>query len=122
GKILYERYSGYCDKKSNTLLCAQNPTQLASTSKPFTATAVLWLYQNKYLNIDDPVDKYLKDFPYPGITITMLLNQRSGLPDYTKMGNTYWKSKQAMYNEDLLQIFKTHKPKLKFKPDTRFDY
>lgn len=122
GKILYERYFGYCDKKNNTLLCAQNPTQLASTSKPFTATAILWLYQNKYLNIDDPVKKYLKDFPYPGITITMLLNQRSGLPDYTKMGNKYWKSKDPMYNEDLLQILKTHQPRLNFTPNTRFDY
>ncbi len=122
GKILYERYFGYCDKGKGTLLCAQNPSQLASTSKPFTATAILWLHQNKYLDIDMPVQHYLKDFPYPDITITMLLNQRSGLPDYTKMGSRYWKSAAPMYNEDLLQIFARYRPKLNSRPNTRFEY
>lgn len=122
GKILYERYFGYCNRATNTELCAQNPSQLASTSKPFTATAILWLHQNKYLNIDQPVQKYLKDFPYPEITVAMMLSQRSGLPDYTKMGNRYWKSSEPMYNEDLLQIFARNKPKLNSKPNTRFEY
>lgn len=122
GKIMYERYFGYCNKSENTLLCAQNPSQLASTSKPFTATAILWLHQNKYLNIDAPVQKYLKDFPYPEITIAMMLSQRSGLPDYTKMGNRYWKSSEPMYNEDLLQILAKNKPKLNSRPNTRFEY
>ncbi len=119
---MYERYWGFCDKNAGTQLCAQNPSQLASTSKPFTATAILWLNQNKYLDIDAPVQKYLKDFPYPDITITMLLSQRSGLPDYTKTGWTYWKSSAPMYNEDLLQIFAKHKPRLNSKPNTRFEY
>lgn len=122
GKILYERYFGYCDKSEGSMLCAQNPSQLASTSKPFTATAVLWLHQNKYMNIDDPVQKYLKDFPYPDITVTMLLCQRSGLPDYTKMGNRFWKTNTPMYNEDLLQIFAKNRPKLNARPNTRFEY
>jgi CubicO group peptidase (beta-lactamase class C family) len=122
GRIMYERYFGYCNKATDTKLCAQNPSQLASTSKPFTATAVLWLHQNKYLNIDQPVQKYLKDFPYPEITIAMLLSQRSGLPDYTKMGNRYWKSSEPMYNEDLLQILARNKPKLNSRPNTRFEY
>src|SRR5690606_7435189 len=47
---------------------------------------------------------------------------RSGLPDYTKMGNRYWKSRDPMYNEDLLQIFKKYKPRLNSKPNTRFEY
>jgi CubicO group peptidase (beta-lactamase class C family) len=122
GRIMYERYFGYCNKATDTKLCAQNPSQLASTSKPFTATAILWLHQNKYLNIDQPVQKYLKDFPYPEITIAMLLSQRSGLPDYTKMGNRYWKSSEPMYNEDLLQILARNKPKLNSRPNTRFEY
>lgn len=123
GQIMYERYYGYCDKGTNSILCAQNPSQLASTSKPFTATAILWLHQNKYLNIDLPVANYLKSFPYPNITITMLLNHRSGLADYTKMGSSkYWKTSAPMYNEDLLQIFATNKPKLNFTPNTRFQY
>jgi len=122
GKILYERYYGYANKAQNIPLGPQISSQMASTSKPFTATAILWLYQNKYLDINKPVQAYLKDFPYPEITVHMLLCQRSGLPDYTKMGNTYWKSNAPMYNEDLLQLFAKFKPRLNSRPDTRFEY
>lgn len=123
GKILYERYFGYANRATGLRLSASTPSQLASTSKPFTATAVLWLYQNKYLDINAPVSKYLKDFPYDNITVKMLLCHRSGLQDYVKMGLTYWKDKDAiMYNEDLLQLFKKYKPALNSKPNTRFEY
>jgi len=123
GKILYERYFGYANRATGLRLSASTPSQLASTSKPFTATAILWLYQNKYLDINAPVAKYLKDFPYDNITVKMLLCHRSGLQDYVKMGLTYWKDNNAiMYNEDLLQLFIKYKPALNSKPNTRFEY
>lgn len=124
GKVLYERYFGLANRETGLTLNKACPSQLASTSKTFTATAVLWLYQNKYLNIDDPVNKYLKDFPYEGITIAMLLNHRSGLPNYTSMDmGKYWGSTSAiMYNEDLLQVFAKFRPALRSKPNTRFEY
>lgn len=122
GNVIYERYLGYCDKADGSMLCMQAPSQLASTSKPFTATAVLFLHQSGYLNIDKPVKTYIPEFPYPDITVTMLLNHRSGLPDYTKMGRVYWKSSAPMYNEDLLHIFVKHKFKQRFATNTRFEY
>ncbi len=122
GKVIYERYFGMADQRLGIKLGPKTPSQLASTSKPFTATAILWLHQSKYLNIDEPVAKYLKGFPYPNITITMLLNHRSGLPDYTKMGSAIWPSKAPMYNVHLLQYFINKKPKLRFAPNTAFQY
>jgi len=122
GKILYERYFGYCNREDGISLCPESPSQLASTSKPFTATAILWLYQNKYLDINAPVKKYLKDFPYPGITVKMLLDQRSGLPDYLHFAGRYWKNSELKSNEDLYQLFVKVKPRLDFTPDSRFHY
>ncbi len=122
GKIIYERYFGYANKPQGHYLNKRTPSQLASTSKPFTATAILWLHQNKYLNIDAPVAKYIKNFPYPNITVTMLLNHRSGLPDYTKLGTAIWKSKAPMYNANLVHYINTKQPKLYFAPNTKFQY
>lgn len=122
GKIIYERYFGVADKSTGRAINANTSSQLASTSKPFTATAILWLHQSKYLNINDPVNKYLKGFPYDNITIKMLLNHRSGLADYTKMGNGIWKSKTPMYNPNLLTYIENSKPRLNFTPDTKFQY
>jgi CubicO group peptidase (beta-lactamase class C family) len=122
GKILFERYFGYCNKGKGLKLCPQSASQLASTSKPFTATAILWLNQNKYLDINDPVSKYLKGFPYPDITVKMLMEHRSGLPDYLHFATQYWKEDDIKTNADLLQLFIDHKPRLIAKPGTRFKY
>lgn len=122
GKVIYERYFGTSDIRTGAQWTKNSNSQLASTSKPFTATAVLFLHQEGFLNINDPVNKYIPGFPYPAITIKMLLNQRTGLPDYTKMGNVVWKSTAPMSNKDLMGYFIKNKPPLGFKPDTRFQY
>lgn len=122
GKILYERYFGYANRAEGEKLSANTPSQLASTSKPFLATAILWLYQNKYLDIYKPVNTYLKDFPYPDITVKMLMDHRSGLPKYLHFADQYWNQTDFKSNEDLLQLFEKEKPRLSFKPGTRFQY
>jgi CubicO group peptidase (beta-lactamase class C family) len=58
---------------------------IASTSKPFTATAVMMLVDEGKVRLDDPVAKYLPEFgpkPLRAITVRMLLNQTSGLRYY----------------------------------------
>jgi len=122
GKILYERYFGYANKEKGIVLGPESASQLASTSKPFTATAILWLNQNKYLDINEPVQTYLKGFPYPNITVKMLMEHRSGIPDYLKFAGKYWKNSEIKSNDDLLELFEKVKPRLNSQPDTRFEY
>ncbi|RMI29714.1 serine hydrolase domain-containing protein [Nocardia stercoris] len=75
---------------------AIDPTQkfrIASVTKQFTATVVLQLEAEGKLSIDDTVAKWLPTAITPAnnsngydgskITIRQLLDQRSGLPDYT---------------------------------------
>jgi CubicO group peptidase (beta-lactamase class C family) len=84
---------------------------------------VLYLYQRKYLNIDDPVQHYLSNFPYPNITLRMLLNHRSGLPDYTKWVPEYREDQRTpITNAQMLQMMAQYKPALEFKPNARFTY
>lgn len=123
GQILYERYLGVANRATGLPLSRSTASQLASTSKPFTAVAVLWLAQQGYLKLDAEVNTILKDFPYEGITVRMLLNHRSGLQNYTSMGLNYWRrNDKIMYNEDLLQMYKKHKPRLRRTPGTKFEY
>lgn len=123
GHIIYERYFGYADKNAGRKLSADASVQLASTSKTFTATAIMYLHQHKYLNIDHPVKTYLPSFPYPNITIKMLLNHRSGIPDYLKWYARYNKNTiTPIYNDELLGMFAKYKPGLEFTPNTRFKY
>lgn len=123
GKVLYERYFGMANREQGLRWNKNTSSQLASTSKPFTATAILWLAQHGHVKVDAPVNSVLKDFPYDNITIRMLLCHRSGLQDYTKMGLNYWRRNDlVMYNEDLLQMFAKHKPRLRFTPNSKFEY
>ena len=104
-------------------MAANSSCQLASISKTFTGAAILYLYQRKHLNIDDPVTTFIKNFPYPGITLRMLLDHRSGLPDYTKWVPNYHKDlRTPIDNDEMLNLMALHKPHLEFKSNTRFTY
>lgn len=121
GKIFYERYFGYSDKASGTLWNEDTKSQLASTSKTLTSAAVLLLKDKGLLQLDELVSTYIPSFPYPNITVRMLLNHRSGLPDYIKFASKP-AGKMFLSNDDIVTLFATKKPKLLFTPNTSFKY
>ncbi len=125
GKVIYERYFGYAQKESGLMQNKESASQLASTSKPFTAMAVCLLKDRGLLNFDDYISQYIPEFPYPGITIRNLLSHRSGLPDYLHFAEANRLPANAntlMSNGELMDIIFTKKPKLNFAPNTRFTY
>jgi CubicO group peptidase (beta-lactamase class C family) len=123
GKIVYERYFGYANRERKVPLDANASGQLASVSKTFTSGAILYLYDHKLINLDAPVQTYLPEFPYPNITIRMLLDHRSGLPDYTKWVPVYNDdTRTPITNEQMIALMVKHKPHLESKPNTRFKY
>jgi D-alanyl-D-alanine carboxypeptidase len=58
--------------------------ELASVTKPFTATAVMLLVEDGALQLDDPVGSFFSDVPpgWEAMTVRHLLMHRSGIPDY----------------------------------------
>lgn len=80
--IVYEKSFGYADYTTKTRNTAKVTFPIASISKLLTATAILQLKEKGLLNITDPVNHYLPDFPYPEITLRHLLSHTSGLPPY----------------------------------------
>ncbi len=123
GKILYERYYGTANREQGQPLNVNSASQLASVSKTFTAGAILLLHQHKYINIDEKVSTYIANFPYPDVTVKMLLNHRSGIPDYIKWVPAYRKDHRTpMTNADVIEMFAKYKPRQEFKSNTRFKY
>ena len=97
---------------------------LASVSKTFTAMAVLKLWEDGKLNIDDKVDLYLTGFPFNQITIRNLLSHRSGLPNYVYFAEQVgWNTRNYLHNNDMLKLLVNHRSKLRIgKPNAYFDY
>lgn len=123
GTPIFERYYGYKNYATQEKITPNSSFQIASTSKTFTSGAILLLLQQNMLSLEDTVQKFFPNFPYNGITVRMLLNHRSGLPDYTKFSEDYWKNKKTfMSNNDVLQMMIRFKPKVYNSPNTHFRY
>ncbi len=113
GQILFEKYNGLVRLRGKDSITASTPFHIASTSKTFTAMAVLKLAEEGKLNINDSLQKFFPGFPYSGITVKMLLNQRSGLPNYGYyLEKIKWDKSKNVTNKDVLQTLITYKPEL----------
>ncbi|MCP1534745.1 beta-lactamase family protein [Bacillus velezensis] len=110
GRILYQGSFGAAELKTKRMLNDQSVFELASVSKPFTALGVIILEQQGKLRYDDMIERWLPDFPYPGITIRHLLHHTSGLPDYMELFLTHWDRDRIAVNQDVINMLKQHKP------------
>lgn len=124
GQILYRQCFGFSNIRSRKdSLCNQSAFQLASLSKPFTAVAVMKLYQNGKIDIYKPVKEYLPDFPFEEVTVVNLLQHRSGLKNYIYIAEKYWPDKKkALQNKDISPLLARYGKTLDFKPGSRFRY
>ena len=123
GQILYKNVNGWADYQNQVPITEHTVFQLASTSKPFTAAAIMQLKEKGMLSYEDEVQKYFPDFPYHGVTIRLLLSHRSGMPNYLNFAPLYWKMKgELMSNTDLMEMMAAHKPPMASHPDSHFEY
>lgn len=123
GAIIFEKNAGFTDFTSSDSIRVNSSLHIASTSKTFTAMAILQLAKNNKLSIEDPVAKYLPSFPYTEINIKMLLNHRSGLTNYLYfIDPKKYASDHSLTNAEVLNYIIENKIPLSYKPDTRFNY
>lgn len=81
GKVVYAKGFGFADVEARTPNSLDTEFEIASVAKTFTATAVLQLVEREKIDLDAPVARYLKAFPYPAVTVRRLLSHSSGLSD-----------------------------------------
>jgi len=122
GSVIYEKYAGFADLRTRDSITSNTPLHIASTGKTFTAMALLRLVQDKKLSLEDSLQKFFPSFPYPGITVKMLLSHRSGLPNYLYFMESEKKNKTYINNNDVLEYLVTKKPGLSAKSGKRFNY
>ncbi len=123
GQVVFEDYHGYYDLRKKDSLTRHSAFHLASVSKTFTGMAVLKLAEMGKLSIDDDLKKFFPEFPYDNVTVKLLLNHRSGLPNYIYfMEKLGWNKKQLCSNHDILDYLVKYKPAPQARPDAHFTY
>ncbi len=65
GKLAYSAAVGMRDREQKLPMTIDTRFRIASMTKPVTATAVLMLYEEAKLQLDDPVARYLPEFANP---------------------------------------------------------
>ncbi|MHC4406692.1 MAG: serine hydrolase domain-containing protein [Planctomycetota bacterium] len=107
GKVIHLKAVGMMDRESKKPMQTDAIFRIASMTKPITSVAVMMLWEDGKLGLDDPVSKYIPEFKNPQvlvsvnpwktipakreITIRHLLTHTSGLgyPNTEKIGPLY---------------------------------
>ncbi|WP_328785023.1 beta-lactamase family protein [Streptomyces canus] len=84
GNTVYRAAAGVGDRKSAHTMSDTDRFRIGSVTKTFTAVVLLQLVDEKKLELDAPVNRYLPGLlPDDRITVRHVLSHRSGLYDYT---------------------------------------
>jgi CubicO group peptidase (beta-lactamase class C family) len=122
GKVVFYKSQGFSNFEKKIEITTNTPLHVASVSKVVTAFTVLRLVDQGRLKLDSDIRSYLREIPYEGITVRMLLNHRSGIPYYGYFTYDTWHLGTILRNYDIVRLLKKHKFPLNFQPDSKFAY
>ena len=123
--IIFDTTTGYANIKKRIPLKENSAIQLASITKPITATVLLQLVEEGKLTVSDTITKFLPNLPkhYSNITIEQLLAHRSGLAQYYYYCDALIENRQKLiYNDTVICVINFHNPNHYFKPGKQHNY
>jgi CubicO group peptidase (beta-lactamase class C family) len=127
GKIIYEGAFGWANHLTRDSLKLESKFELASVSKTMTGTAIMMLWEQGKLKLDQDVRDFFPNFPYEGVTIRLLLTHRSGMMNYVYFVDGLYRSqhldqKKGITNKAVMDLIAQYKPAPFNKPNVRFLY
>lgn len=122
--IYYNKGFGYANKEWKQKNDSDTKFRIGSLTKQFTASLILKLQEDGYLELTDSISKYLPDFPLEigdKVTIHHLLSNTSGIKDLTEIPKFWSDSVRTHYSQGKL-INDLCARGLEFEPGTKFKY
>ncbi|HVN78108.1 MAG TPA: serine hydrolase [Terriglobia bacterium] len=121
GKVLFEKGYGYSNIGDHVPITPETKFRIGSITKQFTAAAILRLKEEGKLDLNDPLSKYLPDFPRgPEVTLHHLLTHTSGIHSYTEKPDFMETVTVPVKPEALIDSIK--KDPYDFAPGSRWKY
>src|SRR5262249_55537043 len=124
GRVIYKKAFGTANKDFNAPNRVDTKFNLGSMNKMFTSVAIAQLVERGKLSFDDPLSKFLPDFPSKEaaekIKIKHLLSHTAGLGSY--FNNKFMESSRARFRtvNDFMELAKEEK--LQFEPGSKWSY
>ena len=119
GKKIFSKGYGWADKERKIPFSPTTLASLGSITKAFTATAIMKLYENGKLSLDDSLIEYFPGIPHgkAGITIRQLLTHSSGFHEFLHDDQGDY---EKLDKQDFLK--RAFNEPLAFKPGTKAVY
>lgn len=106
-QLLYRSARGMASIELGVPLAPEHALRIGSVTKQFAAAALLQLVDAGRARLDDPLSKFLPDYPNASaITLAQLLNHSSGVKSYTGIPG-YMRSgvRHDLSTTELVQVF-----------------
>lgn len=124
GKPIFQQAYGKADKEKNIPNQVDTKFNIGSINKTFTQFAILQLVAQEKLSLNDPIKKFLPDYPNKAaaekVTIRHLLNMTSGIGDFFNERYQSMPKEKLRAIKDYFPLF-ADKP-LEFEPGTSNRY
>ncbi|MDH5805019.1 MAG: beta-lactamase family protein [Gemmatimonadota bacterium] len=124
GSFLFQKGYGYANLETATRNSPETIFRIGSTSKQFTAAAMVLLEQDGVLSLDDDIRRLLPEMPEYDATITIrhLLTHTSGLRDYLTLMYLAGKRDDDFYTDDEVLDIIGRQQGLNFLPGEEYLY
>lgn len=122
GKAVLRRGYGLANVELGVPIRPEMVFRVGSATKQFTSACILKLVEQGKLRLDEPIGKYLPDYPAPGrsVTVFQLLTHTSGIRSYTDMPTWFPHMREDWTVARLVDFFDDEP--LDFEPGTRWHY
>ncbi|NIN70712.1 MAG: serine hydrolase [Gemmatimonadetes bacterium] len=124
GELIYARGYGMANLDLGVAITPASVFRIGSTSKQFTAAAVVLAAQNGELSLDDDIRGYLPEMPDYGKTVTIrdLLHHTSGIRDYIRLMYLSGLREDDWYTDDEVLVMLARQQATNFEPGSEYLY
>ncbi|OBC12030.1 hypothetical protein A5784_04260 [Mycobacterium sp. 852013-50091_SCH5140682] len=124
GSVVWTGARGVANLHTGAPITPQTVMDIGSTSKQFTASAILLLANQHRLRLADPVSAYVPGLPAwaDSVTVSQLIHHQSGIPDYIGLltDDGFGDNARTTQEQAVRRLDKV--PALTFAPGSEFEY
>ena len=126
GDVVYKSAFGVANKDFNAANRLDTKFNLGSMNKMFTAVAVAQLVEKGKMSFDDPLSKFIPDFPNAEaakkIQIKHLLSHTAGLGGYFTDRYDSMSRERLRNVDDMMKLAREDEKEIRFEPGSRWAY
>lgn len=122
GRIIYQRGFGMANHEAGVPFTPDTPADGGSLAKTLTAAGIWLLAHEGRVDVDAPVNRYVREYPFAGTTVRQLISHSNGLPPYYEFFDPYFAPDEVRTTKKMLDVVAREVPRPAFEPGTRFEY